>query len=111
MYILPHLDKQPRKQIISSSSRSTDRKIKKFTGRIIITNQRQERLKDWDIDLDSNFKIVKIENAILVDKSLEDDLKYVDEFILDSDYFETREEYEQYLEEHGLTDDALIELR
>ena len=33
-----------------------------------------------------------------------------DEFRLDSDYFETREEYEQYLEEHGYTDDTLMEL-
>jgi len=39
-----------------------------------------------------------------------DELKFVDEFRLDSDYFETREEYEQYLEEHGYTDDTLMEL-
>lgn len=47
-------------------------KDKKFTGRIIITNQRQERLEDWGIDLDSNFKIVKMQDATLVEKSFED---------------------------------------
>ena len=36
-------------------------------------------------------------------------LEFVDDFILDSDFFETREEYEKYLEEHGYEDDALIE--
>ena len=40
----------------------------------------------------------------------EDDSAFEDKFILDSDYFETREEYEKYLKKHGLTDDALIEL-
>lgn len=39
-----------------------------------------------------------------------DELKFVDEFRLDSDYFETREEYEQYLDEHGYTDDDLMDL-
>lgn len=38
----------------------------------------------------------------------EDEEEY--EFILDSDYFETREEYEKYLEEHGYTDECLIDL-
>ncbi len=39
----------------------------------------------------------------------EDELEFADEFTLDSDSFETREEYEQYLKENGLTDDSLIE--
>ncbi|MCI9418538.1 MAG: hypothetical protein HFG32_00765 [Eubacterium sp.] len=37
-------------------------------------------------------------------------LEFVDEFRLDSDSFETREEYEQYLEENGYTDEALMSL-
>lgn len=40
----------------------------------------------------------------------DDEPEYVDEFRLDSDSFETREEYEKYLEEHGYTDDALMDL-
>lgn len=150
--------------------RNYSRGTHKFTGRIIITNKKEERLEDWGIDMDSNFKITKIQGAVLVDQfgpdfegdhthqeienpgsgqniesgesaefeftavcdgepkisglklnevtsndnsedeDDEDDLEYVDEFILDSDYFETREEYEKYLKKHGLTDDALIEL-
>lgn len=39
-----------------------------------------------------------------------DKLEFVDEFRLDSDSFETREEYEQYLEENGYTDEALMSL-
>ncbi len=39
-----------------------------------------------------------------------DKLEFVDEFGLDSDSFETREEYEQYLEENGYTDEALMSL-
>ena len=42
------------------------------------------------------------------DEDEEDEEEY--EFILDSDYFETREEYEQYLNEHGYTDEYLIDL-
>ncbi len=42
------------------------------------------------------------------DEDEEDEEEY--EFILDSDYFETREEYEKYLEEHGYTDECLIDL-
>lgn len=45
----------------------------------------------------------------LDDYEEDEKLEFVDDFILDSDYFETREEYEKYLEEHGYEDDALIE--
>lgn len=48
--------------------RKYSRGTHKFTGRIIITNKRQERIEDWGIDLDSNFKITKIRDAVLVDE-------------------------------------------
>ena len=50
------------------------------------------------------------ENGEEEDDGNENELKFVDEFRLDSDYFETREEYEQYLEEHGYTDDTLMDI-
>lgn len=45
------------------------------------------------------------------DEEDEDESDYDDDwFRKDSDCFETREEYEQYLEENGYTDDALMDL-
>ena len=43
------------------------------------------------------------------DEEEDDALEFVDEFILDSDCFDTREEYEEYLKKHGYEDDALLE--
>lgn len=140
----------------------------KFNGQIIITNLSEEKIEDWSLCLDSNFEIVQIWSAVVVDEdkiedvthynienpgynqniapnqSVEfgfiaackdepefshlelydvssdidlseqnkdaDELEFVDEFRLDSDSFETREEYEQYLEENGYTDEALMSL-
>nr|MBP3598497.1 cellulose binding domain-containing protein [Eubacterium sp.] len=139
-----------------------------FNGQIIITNQSEEKIEDWSLNLNSNFEIDQIWNATVAEevkeedftfydientgynqniapkqsvefgfiatcdgepelsltelyhvtadfdfteaKEDEDEPEFVDEFTLDSDCFETREEYEQYLEEKGLTDDSLMEL-
>ena len=61
----------------------------------------------------SSFRLYEMSPDLEEDEDEEEDddekLEFVDEFILDSDYFETREEYEEYLEEHGYEDDALLE--
>lgn len=58
----------------------------------------------------SNFELYEMISDFEPDDYEEDEkLEFVDDFILDSDFFETREEYEKYLEEHGYEDDALIE--
>lgn len=145
----------------------------KFSGQIIVTNQREEPIEDWSVFLYSNFEIVQIWNAAIADQAIgedssfydienpgsgqniapgqsvefgfiaecdgepelsklelymvtsdidfsdsddddfdydEDDSEFEERFILDSDYFETREEYDEYLKKHGLTDEYLIEL-
>ncbi len=139
-----------------------------FNGQIIITNQSEEKIEDWSLNLNSNFEIDQIWNATVAEEVKEEDFtfydientgynqniapkqsvefgfiascdgepelsltelyhvtadfdfteaeededepEFVDEFTLDSDCFETREEYEQYLEENGLTDNSLMEL-
>ncbi len=138
----------------------------KINGQIVITNKGDKKIEDWNVSLQSNFKLKQIWNASIeyeeedekdnfydlwnpgynqniepkqsvefgfiaecegkpelsnfelyemtsdfeLDDYEEDEkLEFVDDFILDSDYFETREEYEKYLEEHGYEDDALIE--
>lgn len=60
----------------------------------------------------SEMELFKITSDLdFSDDDDEDESDYDEDwFRKDSDYFETREEYEQYLEENGYTDDALMDL-
>ncbi len=60
----------------------------------------------------SEMELFKITSDLdFSDDDDEDESDYDEDwFRKDSDYFETREEYEQYLDENGYTDDALMDL-